>query len=522
MINEAYLNRIVAEELMNHAMEPLIWLEALEETEFSDDGATKKAYLRLRLMSLRAEEDRPLVESGLAIEVERARRGDLDAQNTVGAKLLQMGGVTNYANAVRWFRRAADEGSVLSRFWLGSCYSDGKGVQQDYSEALKWYLLAAEQEHSPSQCALGALYARGLGVPQDFSEAVKWYRFAAEQGDPLAQLNLGAKYLIGQGVVQDFPEAVKWYRLAAEQGLAGAQYHLGNCYSDGQGVPQDYKEAINWYRLAAEQGDRLAQHNLGAIYSNGQGVPKDYREAVNWYRLAAEQGLADSQFMIGRRYAYGQGVPQDHTEAAKWYRLAAEQGLQEAEYELGVRYVRGSGVTKDLTEAAKWYGRAERRWDPTAVQPDKEVETGFEKLIEFQIQNARFVIPSIWVYVVIKKGLEGKPIINEFAKEAAVLEWIESLGGNLEKVIKFPNTLKFVRLDSLIDEAIQGNDIADYLCPSCGDWASGKYLRHENWLVGNTRGWKAVCPESHEVVSVLIERWSPAIEGYNVPFKAGR
>mgnify|MGYP006343379143 CR=1 FL=1 len=126
--------------------------------------------------------------------------------------------------------------------------------QENYAEAAKWYRKAAEQGNVAAQYNLGVCYKIGLGVQQDYAEAVKWYRKAAEQGLADAQYNLGYCYEAGQGVSQDYAEAVKWYRKAAEQGHARAQYSLGVCYVNGRGVQQDYAEAVKWFRKAAEQG----------------------------------------------------------------------------------------------------------------------------------------------------------------------------------------------------------------------------------------------------------------------------
>jgi TPR repeat protein len=166
----------------------------------------------------------------------------------------------------------------------------------DYAEALKWYRLAAEQGHVQAQSQLGFMYDIGnigQGVPPDPAEGMKWYRLAAEQGDADAQLVLGlglmycfSPYCFG---LQDYAQGLKWLRLAAEQGNLQAQINLGALYRDGQGVLQDYAEAAKWYRLAAEQGAASAQFNLGAMYADGHGVPQDYVLAHMWFNLAAAQ-----------------------------------------------------------------------------------------------------------------------------------------------------------------------------------------------------------------------------------------
>ena len=60
-------------------------------------------------------------------------------------------------------------------------------MEQDFNEAVKWFRKAAEQGEYISHYYLGLCYENGEGVPQDKAEAVKWYRKAAEQGDEVAK-----------------------------------------------------------------------------------------------------------------------------------------------------------------------------------------------------------------------------------------------------------------------------------------------------------------------------------------------
>ena len=60
-------------------------------------------------------------------------------------------------------------------------YADGDGVPQDYAEALRWYGLAAEQGDANAQYGLGLMYANGWGVPKENVEAHMWFNLAAAQ-----------------------------------------------------------------------------------------------------------------------------------------------------------------------------------------------------------------------------------------------------------------------------------------------------------------------------------------------------
>ncbi len=44
-------------------------------------------------------------------------------------------------------------------------YDEGLGVTQDYAEAMKWYRKAAEQGHAGAQHNLGFMYTEGQGIP---------------------------------------------------------------------------------------------------------------------------------------------------------------------------------------------------------------------------------------------------------------------------------------------------------------------------------------------------------------------
>jgi TPR repeat protein len=56
-------------------------------------------------------------------------------------------------------------------------------VAKDPVEAVKWYRKAAEQNYADAQLNLGRCYVQGEGVAEDLVEAYKWLLLAARQGD---------------------------------------------------------------------------------------------------------------------------------------------------------------------------------------------------------------------------------------------------------------------------------------------------------------------------------------------------
>jgi TPR repeat protein len=268
----------------------------------------------------------------------------------------------DYAEAVRLWRMAADQGNAHAQTNLGIMYATGQIVPKNFAEAVRLWRMAADQGVAEAQRNLGIIYENGQGVPQSDAEAVRWYRMAADQGLPTAQNALGLMYLNGRGVPfpstlqpdDDNPyyaEALQMFRLAADQGNADAQINLGAMYANGLGIPHNYDEAVHWYERAADQGGAKAQYNLGLFWYGVQ----NFVEAVRLYRLAADQGYADAQNNLGLMHANGRGVPQNYAEAVRWYRMAADQGNAQAQFNLGFMYDNGRGVPQSDAEALRLF-----------------------------------------------------------------------------------------------------------------------------------------------------------------------
>ena len=118
--------------------------------------------------------------------------------------------------------------SLLPRITWVSCYARGRGVAQDFAQAVAWYRKAAEQGEPDAQTSLGELCANGDGTPKDDGEAIKWFQKAAEQGDASAQINLGRMFEAGRGISRDTVEAYMWFSLGAAAGDPDARLRLSD------------------------------------------------------------------------------------------------------------------------------------------------------------------------------------------------------------------------------------------------------------------------------------------------------
>jgi TPR repeat protein len=147
----------------------------------------------------------------------------------------------------------SDPEDADAQWLLGARYLEGDGVVADAVQAVRWLRRAAEQGHPRGQNTLGHCYSTGKGVAKDPAAAVEWFRRAAEQGHARAQYNLAWCYESGHGVVADPARAVEWAQRAAEQGNVDAAFLVGSAYHFGRGIAKDLRQALYWMERAQAQ-----------------------------------------------------------------------------------------------------------------------------------------------------------------------------------------------------------------------------------------------------------------------------
>lgn len=103
-------------------------------------------------------------------------RGDKPDQYGLGS-FFQVGPV-DHAEAVRWFRKAAEQGDSDGEYYVGRAYDSGKGVREDKAQAVKWYRKAAEKGATIALYMLGHAYETGEGVAKDEIEAYAYFNLA--------------------------------------------------------------------------------------------------------------------------------------------------------------------------------------------------------------------------------------------------------------------------------------------------------------------------------------------------------
>ena len=255
----------------------------------------------------------------------------------------------------------AKNGDQSAQFFAGQMYHFGKGgVEQDHTEAIKWYEKAAAQGSTHAMVNLGSLYIEGIGVEPSPERGAELFLQAAEAGSHREQSNIAKLYMTGQGIQRNVEEGIRYMKLAAIGGEVAAQTTLGKIYGT-EGTPiYDMEASIKWLNTAADRGDARAIEALVGIedrlveFGLLMHQAGDYDKALRILTPIAEVGQTQALLAMGTMYYYGQGVAADEAMAIDWLSIAAEQGSQEAQYRLG-RVYQNSHTAAGISSQAQRY-----------------------------------------------------------------------------------------------------------------------------------------------------------------------
>lgn len=127
---------------------------------------------------------------GLEMLHKASDQGLLEAQRYLGVFYTNEA-QENWERAVYYFKLAAKQKDRESQYYLGLCYEEGCGVQENTCIAANYYKLAAEQGHEEAQYRLALFHLHGLGgLPVNTRNGIELLQAAAEQGHIQARTDL--------------------------------------------------------------------------------------------------------------------------------------------------------------------------------------------------------------------------------------------------------------------------------------------------------------------------------------------
>ena len=227
----------------------------------------------------------------------RAEAGNKNAQLALARTYyLGIGVPQDPAEALKWFRKAGEQGEPQSERILGMLYESGSaGLTKDDKQAAYWFGRAAEHGNVPAQVRMGQLYDSGAGaVPQDMSQAISWYRKAAAHDDGTSQNRLGQIYEQGLGVPKNEVDALYWYSKAGDHGLADALYHAARiCLYSSNPEVRNPSGGLLYARQAVNVSPNNPEYL--ATLARGYALEGQYTEAVSAQLEALERVSPDKK-----------------------------------------------------------------------------------------------------------------------------------------------------------------------------------------------------------------------------------
>lgn len=125
-----------------------------------------------------------------------AERGNINAQLKVASACM---GSHLYANALKWYSAAADQGLLEARYQKGhlllfGCQGDtpDQCVSAKPAEGLQLIYMAATNCHPAARFDLGRALKDGCGCPSDRITAYAWFAVCAEAGDAASHESMNA------------------------------------------------------------------------------------------------------------------------------------------------------------------------------------------------------------------------------------------------------------------------------------------------------------------------------------------
>lgn len=134
-------------------------------------------------------------------------------------------------------------------------------MKQDYAEAMKWYRKAADADCSEAVCRIGDMYLKGLGMQADPGVAARLYVKAAEHGSWEAEIKAADLMSDEKSPAHDKKKALELYMAAAAHANVYAEYRIG-CLLEKEDGLEKQMEGFNWIQMAAKNGYKDAQQKL--------------------------------------------------------------------------------------------------------------------------------------------------------------------------------------------------------------------------------------------------------------------
>ena len=263
----------------------------------------------------------------------------------------------NAAQALKWFRRSAEQGCIPSfRNAFNSVRNGVNGVTKDLEESLRW------AETMNGKVDMRDYYHSFILEYQKlkrFADAIRWCEKGVQEGVTVCAIDLGLVYLYGdRGAAEDDAKALQLFNMAAKAGDEYGSYNAGRCYYNGWGCTKDYEEAFRCFDEALRNGHQNAKWYLAHCYFWGRGTQQSYEMAVRMLNGLIRENQDYPKELMGYCCLYGKGTNADTVRGKRLLEEAAQENNGQAFMFLGDMYDQAVGVPENIPMAVSYYQKA--------------------------------------------------------------------------------------------------------------------------------------------------------------------
>ena len=205
----------------------------------------------------------------------------------------------NLLNTEEYAEKAIEKGKRIHPYYMfsfGKIFLSGAGKNKDYSEAVKWFE-KAENNCIPARFILAYCYYNGIGVKENCAEAIRLFRstVSSVQKTSTAPVQTSSNSQNIEGKMGNYTKQAKAIAgciVGRLEKNISVQFDSNNVFL---GVLPDWKDFVN-----EKLDDPLREAiKIGNHFEN----KKDYKEALDWYKnVRKSRGDAESYYCIARIY----------------------------------------------------------------------------------------------------------------------------------------------------------------------------------------------------------------------------
>lgn len=191
---------------------------------------------------------------------------------------------------IQYFEKSFSLGSASAAYSLGIIYEMAITTSDHSKIASEWFLKGAARGDVESMQILAAAYKHGwFGLPKDDKKSFDFYELCANKGSPECLLIVGTRYMRGDGVEKNISKGMKSIQAAVDAGNETAMWNLAAISLGGLwGAPENHQLVYNLLSELKVRNSHLAASLESMIYEQGIDRPRNTQKAILLALQAAE------------------------------------------------------------------------------------------------------------------------------------------------------------------------------------------------------------------------------------------